>query len=85
MFCFRRSVVKKRLRTNQRLRLVTSYRFYVLNRDNHITAAPIAECEDIDDVQRTARSILNEYQVAAVIEAWERDKLICRIKRPAAA
>jgi hypothetical protein len=63
---------------------VTSYRFYVLNRYDEITNVHIAECEDADEVQRTARSFLTEHQVAAVIEAWERDKLVCRIKRPAA-
>jgi hypothetical protein len=64
---------------------VTSYRFYVLNRQDHITAARIAECADADDIQRTARLFLDEHQLAAGIEAWERGKLICRIKRPAAA
>jgi hypothetical protein len=62
-----------------------TYRFYLLNRQDHITKAHIAECEDVDDVQRTALALLTEYQVAATIEAWERDKLVCRIKRPAAA
>jgi hypothetical protein len=60
---------------------VTSYRFYLLNRQNHITKAYIAECENADDVQRTALSLLTEHQLADAVEAWDRDKRVYRTKR----
>jgi len=61
---------------------VTSYRFYLLNRHDHITKAHIAECEGVDDVQREALSLLAEHVAAAAVEAWERDKLVSRTERP---
>ena len=61
---------------------MTNYRFYILNRHNHITEAHVAECEGVDDVQRMALLLLTEHQVAAAIEAWERDKLVYRAERP---
>ena len=63
---------------------VTAYIFHLLNRHDHIAKARLAECKDEVDVLRRAISLLNEHQVAAVIEAWDHDKLICRIKRPTA-
>jgi hypothetical protein len=61
---------------------VTNYRFYLLNRQNHITKAHVAECEGVDDIQRTALSLLAEHQVAAAVEVWERDKVVFRTERP---
>ena len=61
---------------------VANYRFYLLNRHDHITKAHTAECENVDDIQRTALSLLAEYDAAAAVEAWERDKLVFRTERP---
>jgi hypothetical protein len=64
---------------------MVNYRFYLLNQRNHITDVHVAECEGLDDIQRTAFSLLAEHVAAAAIEAWERDKLIYRSERPKAA
>ena len=61
---------------------MANYRFYLLNQRDHITKAQVAECEGVDDVQRMALLLLTEHQVAAAIEAWERDRLVYRAERP---
>jgi hypothetical protein len=60
---------------------MTSYRFYLLNRDNHITRAQVAECVGADDIQRTALSFLAEHEAAAAVEVWEREKMVFRSAR----
>jgi hypothetical protein len=78
------ALCKKDVRCAQTCRLsVTDYRFYVLNRHNHITQAHVAECEGVDDIQRTAIALLAEHQGATAVEAWERDKVVFRTERPA--
>jgi hypothetical protein len=62
--------------------IVTAYRFYLLNHSDHITKVHIAECAGVDDIQRTALSLLAEHEAAAAVEAWERDKLVSRTDRP---
>jgi len=62
--------------------IVATYRFYLLNHGDHITKVHIAECADMDDIQRMALSVLAEHEVAAAVEAWERDKLVFRTERP---
>jgi hypothetical protein len=64
---------------------VTNYRFYLLNRHNHITKAHVAECDGVDDIRRAALSLLAEHEVAAAVEVWERDKVIFRTERPTRA
>lgn len=59
-----------------------NYRFYVLNHHDHITHAHVAECEDVDAIQRMALSLLAEHLAAATIEVWEREKLVYRSERP---
>jgi hypothetical protein len=61
---------------------MTNYRFYLLNRHDHITDVHVAECDGIDDLQRTALSFLAEHVAAAAVEAWDRDRLIYRSERP---
>lgn len=61
---------------------MTNYRFYLLTRHNHITKVHIAECEGVEDIQRTALSLLAENEVAAAVEVWARDKRVCRSERP---
>jgi len=61
---------------------MTNYRFYLLNRHDHITDVHIAECDGIDDLQRKALSLLAEHVAAATVEAWDRDRLIYRSERP---
>ena len=61
---------------------MVNYRFYVLNRHDHITHAHVAGCDGADDIQRTALSLLAEHAAAAAVEAWDRDKLIYRSERP---
>lgn len=58
------------------------YRFYLLNQHDHIAKAVVAECEGVDDLQRTALSLMAEHEFAAAVEAWERDKLVYRTERP---
>ena len=60
---------------------MTNYRLYLLNRQNHIIEAHVAECEGVDDAQRTARSLLAEHVAAAAVEVWERDKVVFRSER----
>lgn len=59
-----------------------NYRFYVLNQQDHITHAHVAECNDLDDIQREALSLLAEHPAAAAIEVWDPQKLIYRSERP---
>jgi hypothetical protein len=61
---------------------VISYRFYLINHHDHITKVHIAECEGVDDIQRTALSLLAEHEMAAAVEVWERDKRVTRSERP---
>jgi hypothetical protein len=60
---------------------VTSYRFYLLNQFNHITKVHIADCDGADDVERTALAFLLAHEVAAAVEAWDRDKRVYRTMR----
>jgi hypothetical protein len=64
---------------------MANYRFYLLNQRGHITDVHVAECESLDDIQRTALSLLAEHVAATAIEAWERDRLIYRSERPKTA
>ena len=59
---------------------MTSYRFYLLNQFNHITKVHVADC-DGDDVERTALAFLLAHEVAAAVEAWDRDKRVYRTMR----
>jgi uncharacterized membrane-anchored protein len=61
---------------------VTNYRFYLFDREGHISKAHIAECDGVDDVQRTALALLASNEVAAAVEAWERHTLVYRAERP---
>jgi hypothetical protein len=59
---------------------VTNYRFYILNREDHITHVRVAEWGG-GEVERRAFSLLAEHQGAASVEVWERDKLVYRTER----
>jgi hypothetical protein len=61
---------------------MANYRFYLLDRGDHITKPHVAECEGAEDIQRTALSLLAANEGAAAVEAWERDKLVYRAERP---
>lgn len=61
---------------------MVNYRFYLLNQRDHITDVHVGECDGVDDIQRTALSLLAEHPTAAAAEVWERDKLIYRTERP---
>ena len=62
-----------------------SYRFYLLNRRDHITDVHIAECDGADDIRRTALAFLAQHVAAGAVEAWDRDKLVYRAQRPVTA
>jgi hypothetical protein len=62
---------------------VINYRFYLLDRQNHITNVYIAECEGAEGVQRMALSLLADYKAAAAVEAWDGAKRVYLTKRPA--
>jgi len=60
---------------------MTQYRIYILNRLAHITEAHVAACECVDEIERTALTLLAEHQAAAAVEVWDRDRLVHRADR----
>ena len=64
---------------------LANYRFYFLNRHDHITNVQVVACENSEAIERTVRELLDQEIAAAAIEVWDRDRRICRVERIKAA
>ena len=62
---------------------MVTYRFYILNRYEHITDVHLAECEGLPEVERTAAELIAERVACHAVEAWEKDKRVFRATRTA--
>lgn len=58
-----------------------NYRFYVLDRDEHIIKVRVAGCEGTEDIERTAAALLAEHVDSAAIEVWDRQRPVHRAER----
>jgi hypothetical protein len=64
---------------------MVTYRFYILNRHEHITDVHVAECAGVPEVERTASELMAERLACHAVEAWDKDKRVFRAMRTALA
>ena len=64
---------------------LVNYRFYILNRHDHITRLHVAECDGAESIEHTAHELLDREVAGAAVEVWERDHRVCRVERAKAA
>jgi hypothetical protein len=58
------------------------YRFYLLDENDHILGVRVHAVAEERQVQPMARRILQaERDTIAVVEGWNRDRRICRVRR----
>ena len=62
---------------------MVNYRFYIVDHYEHITQVHVAECDNPEAIERTARVLLAENVTSLAVEAWDRGRRICRVERPA--
>jgi hypothetical protein len=59
---------------------VPSYRICFLNSGDHIASADVIEC-DTDGQAQARASLLVHYCGYPGIEVWERDRIVCRVRK----
>ena len=62
---------------------MSAYRFYLLDRGDHIRRAREGVCDTAEEIRKTAEQflILEDAAVIVTVEVWDRAMMICRVTR----
>jgi hypothetical protein len=78
-----RGYLKARRATKTREATVSAYRFYLLDRGDHIRRAREGVCDTSEDVKRMAEQflLLEEPSITVTVEVWDRATMVYRLRR----
>ena len=64
-----------------KVRVMVTYRCFILDRESHISERLPIECDNDDDALLMAGSVLNRRPDMAAIEVWEGARLVQKLRQ----